>query len=708
MHLGISNPFNVDAALASEQELMQWPPHGSSAIRAFCGLDDPAIDWDTHGVCVLKARKGFGKSHLLAVRSLNHRSSRVASRTIFYPQGGHPRVLVDALSSLNVVVPRWLQGRESAAAWIQVWQLSILGLLVWITGARSVTLRGYAEWFASLESLDQIQKQNKPDTIDAGQANVMLTWFMGRILERLPLDDYKLGTDQLKQGLYHGNSDWAIAITSSIANRDKTRVVMYLDAPDELVELDPPNLWRNVQQGLLLAIWKFSKISTWKQVLNIYASVRSEAFGSGLDHPDTALAMGLVLPLAYTRDDLEAMLNDRIKQADPDRLVLPLAQSLKPVHALCGFSHVRHDDRSALDGGRYEENVFDSLLRHTRLVPREVIGIGGAIYNIVGVRSFDTVRKAVNAQASLNISYAIAHSFLGWSDAQHGRFAAALNREVIDRHTMGELAAGFGSEGSKMIKLFVQHGLLGVAEPVPRRHRHYYLQRFAFDEVHGNEDSSSVNKDYFFLHPAFKEWILSLPDQLNKSFLRLDIGVIGDLQPFEAKPPLLRLGLVRGQASLKLRTNRRMSITEKGTTSDPLKFLFIVLWTCRELKQTRVNLGELKSVWSTLHGVERIKAALHIAMPTQIDSLAEKIRDWAKKINKDSDIRQLQQMMTETRDVDSASIGKVRKTIPPRDPFISVSSRSNMGAQVEVWISHLQLDELDWDEALHNLKSSVV
>ena len=47
---------------------------------------------------------------------------------------------------------------------------------------------------------------------------VVDTWFMGRILERLPLDDYKQGTDALKQGLHHGNSDWAIAITASFSS----------------------------------------------------------------------------------------------------------------------------------------------------------------------------------------------------------------------------------------------------------------------------------------------------------------------------------------------------------------------------------------------------------------------------------------------------------------------------------------------------------
>jgi hypothetical protein len=700
--MGISNPFNVDAALASEQELAQLPPHGGAAVRAFCGLDTSAKDWAERGVCVLKARKGFGKSHLLAVRSSNHRSCSAAAQTLFYPQGGRPRILFDALSSLHVVVPRWLQGRESAAAWIHIWQLSILGLLVWITGARSATLRGYADWFGSLESLDQIRKLNRPDAPDGGQPSVMLTWFMGRILERMPLDDYNLGISELKQGLYHANSDWAIAITSSIASIDKTSIAMYLDAPDELVDLDPPNLWRNVQQGLLLAIWKFSKSAIWGRVLNIYASVRSEAFGSGQDHPDLALAMGLVMLLNYNRDDLESMLNDRIRQADPARFASPLLEGQRPIEALCGFRTVIHEDRSTSDGGRYTEDVFDSLLRHTRLVPREVIAIGGAIYD-TGLRNFNTVRRAVNAQASLNISYAISHSFLGWNEASHGRFAAALRQEVIDRPSIEKIATEFGHDGPKILKFFVQHGLLGVAEPLPKRHRHYYQQRFAFDEVHGSEDSSSVNKDFFFVHPAFKEWILSLPEQLNNTFERLALGVVGDLKSFESKPPLLRLGFERGKIMLRLRTNRRMSTTEKGVASDPLKFLFLVLWACRELKQTRVNLTELKEVWQRLKNIELIKSALSIYLPTQIDSLAEKIRDWAKKINKDSDIRQLQQTLaigTSRREVITTT---KRRNILPRDSFISVSSRSNMGSQVEVWFPHLPINELDWDEPMYSL-----
>ena len=223
--------------------------------------------------------------------------------------------------------------------------------------------------------------------------------------------------------------------------------------------------------------------------------------------------------------------------------------------------------------------------------------------------------------------------------------------------------------------------------------------------MHGNEDSSSVNKDYFFLHPAFKEWILSLPEQLNQPFKRLEIGVIGDLKPFEAKPPLLRLGVVRGQVTLKLRTTKKNGDYREGNRLRSAQVPFCRVCACRELKQTRVNLSELREVWAKLRGIERIKAALHVTLPSQLDSLAEKIRDWAKKINKDGDIRQLQRTLTAARGAGIAT-GKNRKDLPPRDPFISVSSRSGMGAQVEVWFSHLPLDELDWDQAMYSLVGS--
>lgn len=706
-YLGVANPFDVDAALCSEHDLAQLTAHGGATVKAFCGIDDSAKNWGERGVCVVRARKGFGKSHLLTLRSINHRSSNVASRTIFYPQGGRRSRSVDALSSLNVAVPRWLQGKESVAPWVQVWQLAIVGLMTWISGAKTQTLKGYADWFGSIEALEQVQRQNRADAPEAARPHVMLAVFMGRILERLPLDDFNLGTDTLKQGLYHANSDWAIAVAASLANRDKTGMAMYLDAPDELVELTEPTLWRNIQQGLLLAIWKFSKSTTWSHLLNIYASVRSEAFGSGHDHPDVSLAMGLVMSLRYSRNDLECILSDRIRLADPTRLTCTLTDGVEPVYALCGIHEVRHDNRSTLSGARYVECIFDSILRHTRRVPREVIAIGGAIYEIQGARTFETVRKAVNAQASQNIADAIEHSFHGWNDALHKTFVTYLRSEVMDARSLGEIAQKFGSEGPKVIKFFVQHGLFGISEPQPQRYKHYYVQRFAFDEVHGYEESSSVNKDYFFMHPAFKEWTLSLPEQLNRTFERLKVGVIGDQQPFEAMPPILRLGASRGQVQLKLRTNRRIATYQKDISSDPLRFLFVAIWACREFKQTRVSIAEFNQVWSKLQSTGKLGAAVHLAIPDYIDDFVEKIRDWQKKINKDPDIKDLQCMFAGKSFRSRSISGKNKFHRTAMEPFMSVSAKGDIGAQAEIFFSKLNLEEVDWDEDLYKIIADV-
>jgi len=283
------------------------------------------------------------------------------------------------------------------------------------------------------------------------------------------------------------------------------------------------------------------------------------------------------------------------------------------------------------------------------------------------------VRKAVNSQASRNIAYAIEHSFLGWSDSLHRRFAASLRQEVISGAAMADLAAPFGADGPRVIKFFVQHGLLGTAEPLPQRHRHYYQQRFSFDEVHGGEDSSSVNKDFFFIHPAFKEWIQSLPEQLNVPFERLVRGAVGDLKPYEARPPLMRLSLTDGRITLKLSTERRMLTLEKGTTSDPLKFLFVLLWACREYKETRIDIDRLKQVWGMLQKIDLLKSSLTVHLPTQADGLADKIRDWAKKINRDTDIRQLQKIIPVDTNQKFKNSRTPKKPLMGRPPFVSVS-----------------------------------
>ena len=79
---------------------------------------------------------------------------------------------------------------------------------------------------------------------------------------------------------------------------------------------------------------------------------------------------------------------------------------------------------------------------------------------------------------------------------------------------------------------------------------------------------------------------------------------------------MMRLGLTDGRITLKLSTERRMLTLEKGTTSDPLKFPFVLLWACGEYKETRVNIDRLKHVWGMLRKIDLLKSALTAHLPT--------------------------------------------------------------------------------------------
>jgi hypothetical protein len=288
------------------------------------------------------------------------------------------------------------------------------------------------------------------------------------------------------------------------------------------------------------------------------------------------------------------------------------------------------------------------------------------------------------------------------------KLSSRLEAEPIDEKDKGKFAAHDKTVGSGIIKFFVQHGLIGTAEPLPRRHIHYYQQRFAFDEVHGNEDASSINKKYFFIHPALKEWIASLPEKLNTGFERLKVGAVGDMKLYEAKPPLFRLSVVDGQITLKLRSNRRLStVKEIGVGSNPLRFLFVMLWACRELNQTHVTVNELRETLRRIRSLEPLSDILHFDIPAYSVSLGESIRLLAKRVNQNSDIRKLQKSLLGTRNADSAVTADGEKGNTTFGPFISVSAKESMGAQVEMWFPTLPLDEIDWDDAIHTMMVSL-
>lgn len=311
----------------------------------------------------------------------------------------------------------------------------------------------------------------------------------------------------------------------------------------------------------------------------------------------------------------------------------------------------------------------------------------------------------MNGQASANFSSAIEHSFLGWTDAIHRVFALSLTGEVVPGSLLLELAHAHGERGDELIKFYVRHGLIGTAEPFPERHRHSYIQRFSYDEIHGHEESVSIKKDYFFVHPALKEWVRSQNHGLGPPFGRLESGAVGDMLPFESLAPLIRLGVGASGIFLEVRGVGKLAIGRKNSASDPLKFLFVALWACRIAHKSNVLINDIRDLWSSLKQADLLKSSLKIHLPNGDDDLIVRIRDWAKKINGERSIRDLQSQFASAAVFGAEMPSVYRVELRKPNCFISVTARSKIGAQSEVIFNQIAIEDVDLEARLQGLSS---
>jgi hypothetical protein len=639
------DPFLVDAGGLDEIQLREFPARGGPQLLGFAGDKFSPNDWDEDYKCVVRAPRGFGKSHLLLWRSLNHRNSDVAKRTVFYPnsrfvKGGKTlRELAESLTSVSGNVPHWLKGKTRAYEWSKLWQIAIIGLLVWRTEANRDELSGYNSTFGTL-----IEFTAPPEIDDEGAEEVEVQhpgasarWFVARLLERLPADDSE-GADQIERWMFQAEK-WAQAIQARLANLKMQRIAVYLDNPDEMVRMSSDlNVWCNIQQGLLIAISKLRKGGQLKHVLRIFCSVRSEAFDNGNDDAALQQAYDHVVRISYTKDQLCEILQDRMAKLLFGKDAKLERTSADPLVSFCGFSTIVHNNRIDSKGEPYSETLFESIVRHTRWVPRELIEIGKAIlsdHRVSGAPpTVDSARQSVNAAASKNVKWAIQNSILGWNAAVES-FAARLPGELIAGEEIRQLAERHAQDGVNPVKLLIRHGLLGVSEkPVNGPHKHFYYQRFSYDQSHGALDAATTQKAFYFVHPALKEWIRTRDDLRTgiPEFVPMKVGAVGDWLPYEAEQPTYRLARHQDVAVLIVGGS---NIAKKLGVhlSDPLRFLFAALFSAREKKSTVLAVSEIVDQIKKLTD-EKNQTRVHlVSVPRTRKDPRSTLSDWQKKIN---------------------------------------------------------------------------
>ena len=382
----------------------------------------------------------------------------------------------------------------------------------------------------------------------------------------------------------------------------------------------------------------------------------------------------------------------------------PLDRTATPLHALCGFDAIDHPDRSRSDGSPVREAVLDAICRHTRLVPREAIGIAGSIYSTSLPRTVEMVRQAVNERAAENTAYALATASEGWRDSHEGAIVSQFPGEVISRDWLLSSTSA-SSDARRAVALLLQIGLLGVSEPDRRRHRSFYTQRFSYRNPIGFDIVTHLTSDHYFVHPALKAWIRSRFGW-NEKFMLVETGLIGDGLPYEAQPPIVRLGISTSGIRIDLRYGGSIiPLSVRQKQSDPVRFLYVALWACRELGRPCVTLEEFRVTHSRLRSNPRIGQYLKLAVGSDLETLAYKIVDWQKKVNRERGIRML------LSQIGSAAPQKLPpgagRTIGgsrlPVAPFLSVTRRGSMRGQPEMALTYLPVDEIDWSDEVRDV-----
>lgn len=216
----------------------------------------------------------------------------------------------------------------------------------------------------------------------------------------------------------------------------------------------------------------------------------------------------------------------------------------------------------------------------------------------------------------------------------------------------------------------------------------------------GRLASPDLQREFFFLHPALKEWVRANPG--GKAWTRNPDVLVGDGLPYEPEAPPVRLTVLNQQPTVQISGSTVLQ-PRHGRSSDHLRFLFLALWAWK--------LRGAGRVWPTVADLNTVRASVTHAHPglkfPPIQAIqshsGSPVRNWARKIN------QLAALTAVLPDNPPAEVDERRTASPVakrRDGtdrrwsarFISVHAPDEVGVEAQVGFPALQVGDVCIDE----------
>jgi hypothetical protein len=316
---------------------------------AFGALATPPDDATTR---VIVGRLGAGKTVYL--RRLRDFQARRESVYADHPQQNLPS------TEAIVKACQWFPEQFLSEKWMQVWSRAVLSSLATHLLAHSDLVHYVSQDQAESIKRDygyllgQFRRPRSPYTelrtiINGHNAARQLT----KYLEDTAWDDLE---DVLAEIL-----------------RRCPPIFFYLDAVDEEFS-HAPMYWLRCQKGLFYQVMRFLRDPRLGGRLHIVISIRDMVMSSVYrsEHAPRYYDEPHIRVLGWSRESIEYLLLEKLRRLDPS-FFMAADRYEHPVEAWLGTPVVDNTARGV------HEKVTDYLLRHTRLIPRDIVSLGNAI-----------------------------------------------------------------------------------------------------------------------------------------------------------------------------------------------------------------------------------------------------------------------------------------------------------------------------------------
>jgi hypothetical protein len=158
--------------------------------------------------------------------------------------------------------------------------------------------------------------------------------------------------------------------------RQAKPVCFYVDALDDKFE-NAPYQWLLCQLGLFKAVMSFLREQKLGGRLHVVIGVRDIVLSStmGSEHLTKYLESPWIRTLEWDRTAIVYFIEHKLAELDEEYLMAPDAST--SVERWLGIGKIRNEARDQ------EEDMVDYLLRHTRLIPRDIVVLGNKLCELI-------------------------------------------------------------------------------------------------------------------------------------------------------------------------------------------------------------------------------------------------------------------------------------------------------------------------------------